>query len=143
MKDQFFLKDAVNLTIFHPFLYIQIKKIKFFDCEKCSILFDQPRVYKLVIFLEFTLFSIIFSCFSAKLRSLTFLTFSVILSYFCFTLRIAINSSWLISMSINAWDTKVSILLSLLLANIKILLSFSFCILLYLAVFLLFLVKLR
>ena len=80
--------------------------------------------YKLVIFLEFTLFNLIFSCFLAELHSLTFLIFSFILSYFSSSLIIALNSSWLISMSINAWDTKVSMLSSLLLAKIRILSCF-------------------
>ena len=46
-------------------------------------------------------------------------------SFIFFTLIIS-NSSWLISMSINAWDTKVSMLSSLLLANIRILSCFVF-----------------
>ena len=43
------------------------------------------------------------------------------LSYFCFSLIIELSSPWLISMSANAWGTKVLMLSSLLLANIKIL----------------------
>ena len=85
------------------------------------VIFNQSRVHKLVIFLAFTLFSFIFSSFS-----LAFLTFSLILSYFCFSLMIAFNSSWLTSMSINAWDIKVSMLSSLCLANIRILSYFFF-----------------
>ena len=72
-------------------------------------------------FFEFTLFSLIFPCFS-----MTFFTFSFILSYFYFSLIITLNSSRLVSLSVNAWDFKVSMLSSFLLANIRILLFFFF-----------------
>ena len=72
-------------------------------------------------FFELTLLSPIFSCFSLAL-----LTFSFILSYFFFSLIIALSSSWLISMSINAWNGKVWILSSLLLPNRRILSCFFF-----------------
>ena len=98
--------------------------------------FNQSQVYKLVSFFEFTLFHLIFSCFLAELHSLTFLTFSFILSYFCFSLIIALNSSWLIPMSINACDTKVSMLSSLFLANIRIFSCFFFLFLVMLSNFL-------
>ena len=65
----------------------------FWQCN-CLIIFDYFPLtfcfklthisYKLVIFLEFTLFNLIFSCFLAELCSLAFFTFSFILSYFCF-----------------------------------------------------------
>ena len=42
---------------------------------------------------------------------------SFIISYSSFSFKIVINSSWPISMSINAWDTEVSILFSLILAR--------------------------
>ena len=61
---------------------------------------------------KFTLFSLIFSCFSAKLRSPTFLTFSFIFLYLCFSFKIVLNSLWLFSMLISAWGTKVSMLFS-------------------------------
>ena len=76
-----------------------------------------------------------FSCFSAELRSLAFLTFSFILLYFSFSQIIALNFSWLISMSISAWDTKVSMLSSLLLANIRILSWFFFLFLVIFSIF--------
>ena len=47
-------------------------------------------------------------------------------SYLSFFFKIVINSSWLISMSINSWDIKALMLLSLLLANIRILSCFFF-----------------
>ena len=56
-----------------------------------------------------------------------------------FSLIIAVNSSWLISMPINAWDAKVSMLLSLLSDNTRTYHAFSFCFLLCLVLFLLFL----
>ena len=55
------------------------------------------------------------------------LTFSFILSNFCFPLIIALHSSWLISMSINAWDTKVSMLSSLHHENIIMFFLFLSC----------------
>ena len=61
-----------------------------------------------------------------------FLSFSL----FFFSLIVALNSSWLISMSINAWDSKVSLLSSLLLANIKVLSWFFFLFLVMLSNFL-------
>ena len=64
------------------------------------------------------------------------LKFSFIFSYISFSFKIVINYSRLISMSINAWDIYVSMLLNLLLANVKILSCFSFCFLLYLVIFL-------
>ena len=45
-------------------------------------------------------------------------------SHIFLSLVIALNSSWLISMSISAWYIKVSMLSSLLLANIRILSCF-------------------
>ena len=47
-------------------------------------------------------------------------------SHIFFSLLIALNYSWLIFMSINTWDTKVSMISSLLLANIRILSCFFF-----------------
>ena len=90
-------------------------------------------IYNLVIFLvfELTLFSLIFSCFS-----LTYFTFSSIFSKKIFSFKITLNSSLLICMSISAWDTKVSMLLSLLLANIRILSCFFFLLLVMLSNFL-------
>ena len=69
---------------------------------------------------ELTLFNPMFPCFS-----FTYLKFSFI-SYLSFSLKIKINSSWLIFISISASDTKVSMLFSLLLANIGILSCFFF-----------------
>ena len=87
-------------------------------------------------FLTSHYFNPIFLCLSVELRWLTFLTFSFILSYFSFSLIIALNSSWLISMSINAWDTNVSMISSLLLANIRISSCFFFFFLVMLSNFL-------
>ena len=87
---------------------------------------------KTCYFFELILFSLIFSCFS-----LTFLTFSFIFSYLSLAFQMLTNYSWLISKSISAGDTKVSMLLSLLLVNIYH--AFSFCFLLCLVNFLLFL----
>ena len=55
---------------------------------------------------------------------------------FFFSLIITLNSSWLISMSLSAWDTKVSMLSSLLLDNIRILSCFFFLFLVMLSDFL-------
>ena len=72
----------------------------------------QPvTVYKIVTFFEFTLFS-------------SFSLTSFIFSWLSLSFKIATNSSWLIPMSMTAWDTGVSMLLSLLLASIRILLCF-------------------
>ena len=71
------------LDTFH--IYTKSKKKD--NLEKCLIIFNQSHVYKLVIFLEFTLFNLVFSCFS-----LAFLKFSLILSYFCFSLIIVLDS---------------------------------------------------
>ena len=57
-------------------------------------------------------------------------------SHIFFSWVIALNSWWLSSMSISAWDTKVSTLSSLLLANIRILLCFFFLFLVMLSNFL-------
>ena len=57
-------------------------------------------------------------------------------SHVFFSWIIALNSWWLSSISINAWDTKVSMLSSLLLANIRILLCFFFLFLVILSNFL-------
>ena len=57
-------------------------------------------------------------------------------SHVFFSLIITLNSSWLISMSLNAWDTKVSMLSSLLLDNIRILSCFFFLFLVMLSDFL-------
>ena len=65
--------------------------------------------------------------------------FFFIFSYLSLSFKIITNSSWLISMSVSAWDTKVSMLLSLLLTNIRILSYFCFCFFLWLVIFLLFL----
>ena len=54
------------------------------------------------------------------------LLFSFIFSYNSFSFTIIINSSYVISRSINAWDIKVSIPFNLLLASTKILLCFFF-----------------
>ena len=89
---------------------------------------------------ELTLVNLIFSCFSAKLRSLTFLTFSFTFSYLSFSLKIATSSSWLISMSTSVCDIKFSMLFSLLLANIRILSCFFFLFLVMLSNFLIILV---
>ena len=51
---------------------------------------------------------------------------SFILSYLSFSFKIIIYSLWLMSMSFNAWDINISMLLSLLLANIRILSCFFF-----------------
>ena len=92
----------------------------------------RQTLYFCFCFFEFTLFSLIFS--------LTFLTFSFTSSYFCFSLIIALNSPWLISISIHAWDTKVPMLSSLFLANIRILYyALSFCFSLCSVIFQLFL----
>ena len=66
-----------------------------------------------------------FSCFSSNFP-LTFLTFYFIFSYLSFSFKIVMNSSWLIYMSISAWDIRVLMLLSLLLADIRILSCFFF-----------------
>ena len=94
-------------------LYINTQKIFFFETDKSPIFFFYV--------LELTLFNLVFSCFS-----FTFLTFSFISSYLSFSLKITINSSWLIYVSISAWEIKVSLLLSLLLANTRILSCFFF-----------------
>ena len=94
-------------------LYINTQIIIFFETDKSPIFFSYV--------LELTLFNLVFSCFS-----FTFLTFSFIFSYLSFSLKITINSSWLIYVSISAWETKVSTLLSLLLANTRILSCFFF-----------------
>ena len=60
-----------------------------------------------------------------------------IFSYLSFSFEIVMSSLWLISLSISAWDTKVLMLLSLLLSNIRIL--SCFCFLLFLIIYLLFL----
>ena len=79
----FFLFVKVQLLHFHviqlilDIFYIYTHKKVFFDCAKCLVIFNQSHVYKLVIFQEFTLFNVIFSCFSP-----TFLKFFFILSYF-------------------------------------------------------------
>ena len=54
-----------------------------------------------------------------------------IFSYLTFPFKIEINSSWLISMSVDAWDAEVSMLFSLLLTRTRILSSFFFYFLLY------------
>ena len=58
--------------------------------------------------------------------SFSLLKFSFIILYLSFSFKILINSSWLISRSINACDIHISMLLSLLLANIIILSCFFF-----------------
>ena len=58
-------------------------------------------------------------------------------SHIFFSLIITINSSWLLSISINAWDTNVPMLSSLLLANIRIWSCFFFFFLVMLSNFLL------
>ena len=61
--------------------------------------------------------------------SFSLLKFSFIILYLSFSFKILINSSWLISRSINACDIHISMLLSLLLANIIILSCFFFLLL--------------
>ena len=121
------------------------KKKKNFWSRKCLMIFDYFLlnshtsfnhsklpitwiIHKLVIVLEFKLFNLIFFCFSK-----TFVTFSFILSYFCLSLIMTLSSPWLISMAISAWDTKVSMLSSLLLASIRILSCFFFLLLVILS----------
>ena len=67
-------KDKVSIYFLDKSIYfIYTKnKIKFFDFVKCLVAFNQSHVYKLVTFFEFRLFNLIFSWFSAELRSLTF-----------------------------------------------------------------------
>ena len=76
------------------------------------------------------------------IQSHIFLFFTYILQIFfhffvlSLSFKIVTNSSWLISMSIDACDTKVSMLLSLLLANVRILSYFFFSFLVMLSKFL-------
>ena len=58
--------------------------------------------------------------------SFSFLKLSFIFSYWSFFFKIVINYSWIIYMSINAWDINGSIPLSLILDNIIILSRFFF-----------------
>ena len=64
----------------------------------------------------------------------TFSLLNVTLIFSClsFSFKIVTNSSWLISMSINAWDINLSMLLSLLLASRRIWSCFYF---LFLSIF--------
>ena len=86
-EQQHFYTLQLILNTFYIYKKKKIKiKTKFFDFLKCLVIINQSRVYKLVIFFEFTLFSLMFSSFL-----LTFFTFSFILSYFCFYLIIRLN----------------------------------------------------
>ena len=93
-----------------------------------KILFDRlksPIIHLFFWVLELTLCDLIFSCFS-----FTFLTFSFIFSYLSFSFKTIINSS-----RFSAWNTTVSMLFSLLLANIRILSCFFFLFLIMLSNF--------
>ena len=68
--------------------------------------------------------------------SFMFIRFSFILSYFSFSFKIARNFSWLILRSVNARDTKVSMLFNLLLARTKMLSCFFYLFLVLLSNFL-------
>ena len=105
----FFFNGTKYLIIFY-FYIIPSKKILFSFLFFLSFLFHTSQSHN---FIEF---SFSFSIFK----------FSFIFSDLSFSFKIVINSSWLISMSINACTINVSILLSLLLANIRILSCFSF-----------------
>ena len=116
LRYQGFLEDVLGLSIFYhciillqhglfsmrlqyieqlsPFYTYTHKEIPFLMVQMFNT-FNQSHIYKL--FFELTQFSLIFSCFSAELCSPTFLTFSFILSYFCFSIINALNSSWLFS----------------------------------------------
>ena len=90
IKTPCFTLKRLTLTFVYPLADIRyilyMQKIKFW-LRQFSVIFNQSHVYKLVIFLEFTLFNLIFSCFS-----LTFLAFSFLLSYFFFSFNILTNS---------------------------------------------------
>ena len=112
------------------FIHIHTEKL-FWWC-KCSILLTSHMFPNslLFFFFELTLFSLLFSyC------SFTFLKFSFIFSYLFFSPKVVTNFSWVISMSISAWDTRVSMLSSLLLANKRILSWVSFLFLVILSIF--------
>ena len=72
----------------------------------------------------------------AALTDIPHIFFIHLIFYFSFSLIIELNSSWLISMLINAWDTRASMLSSLLLANIRIWSCFFFLFLVILSNFL-------
>ena len=114
--ENFFFINTKYSVIFHYLCYTQ-KKIIFLLIQKYSTIF---------YFLYYTQKKNIFKIFDIILLSLiilyssySLLKFSFILSYLSFSFKILINSSWLISRSINAWDINVSTLLSLLLANVR------------------------
>ena len=94
-------------------IYTYTRKKQFFDSIKYSIIFHlNPWFYTTQPY-NFLFFILL-------------LKFSFMFSYLSFTFKIVTNSSWVISLSVNACDFRVSVLLSLLLAKIRILSYFFF-----------------
>ena len=99
-----------------------------------------PKQQKKISSLSINTIYLMFSVFSSNF-SFMFLKFSFIFPYLFFSSTTVMNSSWLISRSINAGDNRNSMLLNLLLASIRILLYFFFLFLVICKIFLVFLLS--
>ena len=116
---------------FFSIIWFIIFMISFFNFNN-NIMIIKPNIWFSVgKFFDFILLNLIILYFSFLLLKLSF-----IFSSLSFSFKIVINSSWLISLSINAYDTEVSMLLSLLLANIRVLSCFFFLFLIMFSSFL-------
>ena len=131
-----------DLIIF-SFLLLYCFNTTFSPCFFCNFYnhFIYTHTHK-NLFDEYFLFFIFVSLWFHTTQSHNFIFFISLLklsfdfSCLSFSFKIAINSSWLISMSINPCDTKVSMLLSLLLVFYH---AFSFLFLLHSVMFWLYL----
>ena len=116
---------------FFSIIWFIIFMISFFNFNNNIMIIKPNTWFSVGKFFDFILLNLIILYFSFLLLKLSF-----IFSSLSFSFKIVINSSWLISLSINAYDTEVSMLLSLLLANIRVLSCFFFLFLIMFSSFL-------
>ena len=116
---------------FFSIIWFIIFMISFINFNNDIMIFKPNIWFSVGKFFDFILLNLIILYFSFLLLKLSF-----IFSSLSFSFKIVINSSWLISLSINAYDTEVSMLLSLLLANIRVLSCFFFLFLIMFSSFL-------